>query len=344
MVEGKIYKISNTVNNKVYIGQTIQSLSTRFSRHKQTKEMRCPHLSNAMDCYGKDKFSIELIDTAITKEELNEKEIYWIEYYDAVNNGYNIKDRNNNYVKRYLKEHSEKSKSKICKFTLEGKYIKSYNSIIEASKSENIRSGDISASCTQRQYYAKGYIWVYEEDRNNTLLINSKVNRKGICNSFKKKSGKEIEKEKNFSMYYKLKKFNQDQEIELFKLYYSVKYNQIQLAKIYECSRALIVKSLRMAEKQKRAKYLLHLKDNKNLKILQIDKQTKEIINIFDNAKDAERSINLVGVGVNRALNSNKNDGSPRTAGGFIWKRISAKDLAMIEEQQEIEKIIDNES
>ena len=73
-------------------------------------------------------------------------------------------------------------------------------------------------------------------------------------------------------------------------------------------------------------------------------KQTKEIINIFDNAKDAERSINLVGIGVNRALNSNKNDGSPRTAGGFIWKKISAKDLTMIEEQQEIEKIIDNES
>ena len=74
MFEGKVYKITNIVNNKVYIGQTIQSLSTRFSRHKQTKEMRCPHLANAIDKYGVNNFTIEQIDIANTKEELDGKE------------------------------------------------------------------------------------------------------------------------------------------------------------------------------------------------------------------------------------------------------------------------------
>lgn len=42
--------------------------------------------------YGKENFIIEQIDSATTQEELDEKEIYWIKKYDAINNGYNSKD------------------------------------------------------------------------------------------------------------------------------------------------------------------------------------------------------------------------------------------------------------
>lgn len=76
---GIIYKISNTINNKVYIGQTRYSLEHRFTAHKK-KAMQNTishvHLHEAMRKYGVDNFYIEQIDIAETPEELNQKEIY----------------------------------------------------------------------------------------------------------------------------------------------------------------------------------------------------------------------------------------------------------------------------
>ena len=90
---GIIYKISNTINNKVYIGQTRYSLEHRFTAHKK-KAMQNTishvHLHEAMRKYGVDNFYIEQIDIAETPEELNQKEIYWIAYYNSFLAGYNM--------------------------------------------------------------------------------------------------------------------------------------------------------------------------------------------------------------------------------------------------------------
>ena len=48
--------------------------------------------SRAIRKYGKDNFLGYVIDTAKTKEELDQKECYWIKFYDAVNHGYNTTD------------------------------------------------------------------------------------------------------------------------------------------------------------------------------------------------------------------------------------------------------------
>lgn len=86
-----IYKITNKVNNKIYIGQTINSLEQRFSRHKQDalSGRLDTHLARAIRKYGEDNFIAEIIDTAQTQDELTKKEYYWIGYYDACNFGYN---------------------------------------------------------------------------------------------------------------------------------------------------------------------------------------------------------------------------------------------------------------
>lgn len=86
----KIYKITNKINGKVYVGQTSESLSQRFSRHMgyQSKE-HDSKFYRAIRKYGKDNFFIELLDTAETQEELDEKEVFWILKLNAVSNGYN---------------------------------------------------------------------------------------------------------------------------------------------------------------------------------------------------------------------------------------------------------------
>ena len=93
---GIIYKITNKINNKVYIGQVVakKGLAKRWKRHVDTAKSGANYLiSIAIRKYGEDNFTIEEIDTADSREELNEKEIYWISYYQSFtdrNKGYNM--------------------------------------------------------------------------------------------------------------------------------------------------------------------------------------------------------------------------------------------------------------
>ena len=90
-MRGFIYKITNNVNGKVYIGQTIQTIKERFYQHCATK---CSNsvlnmaIHKAIKKYGKSNFTIEVIEE-VDKDSLNDREKFWIEYYNSYNNGYN---------------------------------------------------------------------------------------------------------------------------------------------------------------------------------------------------------------------------------------------------------------
>lgn len=89
-MKGKIYKITNKINGKVYIGQTIQSLKDRFNRHcsdYKDNHFNMP-IKQAILKYGKENFAIELIEE-VEQDKLNEREVYWISIYDSYNKGYN---------------------------------------------------------------------------------------------------------------------------------------------------------------------------------------------------------------------------------------------------------------
>lgn len=87
----KIYKITNLINRKSYIGKTAFSLDKRFQEHckdalRQTKETR--PLYSAFNKYGIENFTIELIEEC--EEEIsNLREQYWIGFYQTYTNGYN---------------------------------------------------------------------------------------------------------------------------------------------------------------------------------------------------------------------------------------------------------------
>lgn len=87
-----IYKATNKINGKVYIGQSHKSLEERMRRHKNDSTRQDSYFYRAIRKYGWENFSWEIIDTAKTDEELNQKEIYWIQYYESFDNkekGYN---------------------------------------------------------------------------------------------------------------------------------------------------------------------------------------------------------------------------------------------------------------
>lgn len=89
---GRIYIIKNTVNSKVYIGQTKVSIKLRFQNHLSAARKGKDYvIGKAIRKYGEDKFYIELLEECPV-EELNKKEIYWILFFDSTNNkhGYNM--------------------------------------------------------------------------------------------------------------------------------------------------------------------------------------------------------------------------------------------------------------
>lgn len=87
-----IYKITNLLNNKVYVGQTTKALDERWKQHKRNiREGRKYHLYNAIRKYGIDNFKVEVIDKAESFIDLSLKEIFWIQFYNTTNRkfGYN---------------------------------------------------------------------------------------------------------------------------------------------------------------------------------------------------------------------------------------------------------------
>jgi len=94
-----IYKITNLVNGKVYIGQTTKSLEKRKCQHlKKARQGAQTHLYQAIRKYGEENFNFEIICRAFDKETLNELETHYIELYDSIHSGYNMVDGGNNNI------------------------------------------------------------------------------------------------------------------------------------------------------------------------------------------------------------------------------------------------------
>lgn len=96
---GYIYKITNLVNNKAYVGQTKQPIEIRWEAHvyaafRENDDNRY-YLHRAINKYGLDKFKFEIIEE-VPNTKLDEREIYWIAHFHTYrydeegNSGYNL--------------------------------------------------------------------------------------------------------------------------------------------------------------------------------------------------------------------------------------------------------------
>ena len=88
-----IYKITNNVNDKVYIGQTIKTLQQRWSHHLcLAKQGSTLYFHKAICKYGKDSFKTEQISLTENKDAANAVECFFIKHFNAMDNryGYNL--------------------------------------------------------------------------------------------------------------------------------------------------------------------------------------------------------------------------------------------------------------
>ena len=201
---GYIYKISNTVNNKLYIGQTVKTIQTRFREHirsARTNTNQTMIIPKAIKKYGEDNFSISEIEKIIedSKEELfnklNEREIFYISLYNTVRpNGYNVTSGGHN---------SDNLCIPVDQYDLNGVLINSYKSITDAA--QIISNNDIPISvpliryvCNGKYKTAKNYIFRFKGEsfdkyettviRNNKKAIDQYDLNGNLLNTFESKA------------------------------------------------------------------------------------------------------------------------------------------------------------
>lgn len=229
---GVIYKTTNKINGKIYIGKRVFN-SDKFNRSKYYGSGKLIKLSIVK--YGMDNFNREILEE-VENNLLSKREIYWIDYFNSTNLdiGYNLSSGGNSTCGRIIgkmsditkqklreitltqlkvkghpfknKHHTDETKNKIRKKLegvilsenrikksadghrglkynkppkvkkekidqsikivqkyINGEYIKTWHSIMEASKYYGFDRSGISRACSGKYKQCNGYKWEYLE-------------------------------------------------------------------------------------------------------------------------------------------------------------------------------------
>jgi group I intron endonuclease len=123
-----IYKITNTINNKIYIGLSTKSVE-KSTNYLGSGEIQ----SRAIKKYGKENFIKEILEDGIScMQILSEREIYWINEYNSTDHsiGYNITKGGEGF----RSNHTQEAKDKIRKFYKGKSYEELFGDMAEAEK------------------------------------------------------------------------------------------------------------------------------------------------------------------------------------------------------------------
>lgn len=207
----EIYKVTNQVNGKIYIGFTTQGYQTRWSKHLKDVESGSSYIFHkSIRKYGKECFTLEFIETCSSLTNMKEREIYWISQYQSNQRefGYNMTDGGDGTVGLELSQERKDNlsvrqgsiKVAVSKYTLDGIFIETFESLNAAARSVTGSVGAISNSIeTGGTCY--GYKWKKETKVKNNIvklfdenndLINSFPSISKFLENFKIKDKKRV--------------------------------------------------------------------------------------------------------------------------------------------------------
>lgn len=288
---GFIYKIENIINHKIYIGQTTKkNPEKRFKEHIY-KAFSSPNtfLHEAIRKHGVENFTFSVIEE-VENKDLNEREMYWISYYDSYNKGYNM-TLGGNTLKR----------EKYCKVSDET-ILECYFGQAEQNGSKTAKLLDISEDTVYRRL--KEY-HIFARTKQEIAIENNKQFYKPIwqvdINTF------QIVKEwKSVSEAKKVLRFKAD----------ALEARKVKVSKGYlwcyanEESYNLLISRVKDADLRRNLQY--------QYQIQQIDKNTNEVINTYSSIREATKALGKTRVSpISLAIN-----GHQEIAHGYKWKKI----------------------
>lgn len=169
MYEGYVYKITNLINGKIYIGVTKRNIKIRFNEHS-TCVKRQPNrpsvIGLAIEKYGKENFKIEVLEKIEfnTNKKLNDKlnilEKQYVKMFQSYKKdiGYNRTMGGDSAANQIVK--------KVVQYDIDCKIIKIYESETQASIETGLSVSDISKCCKGKStgYLVGGFYWTFEGD------------------------------------------------------------------------------------------------------------------------------------------------------------------------------------
>lgn len=172
---GVIYKITNLINNKSYIGQTTQEPKDRFYQHRKnsitegSKEYNYP-LYRAFRKYGLDNFLFEVIATNINQDELCDVEKNFILKFETCGkSGYNqtIETTNPMFDEEVVNKMKQSARERVGRRIAlidNGEIVEKFISLTEAAEKYDLSNTKIFAVCKGEQRHTKNYVFRFLDD------------------------------------------------------------------------------------------------------------------------------------------------------------------------------------
>ena len=293
-----IYKITNKINGKVYIGQS-QDIYKRWYDHK--KECRKKRKDIVLYCaftkYGIENFSFEIIEECAL-EELDDKEKFYIKKYNSYIDWENTNGYNMTIGGALCHTHvgNDDQGTRVYQYDKNGDFVAEYRNSVKAAKAVGLKGTASIFQAIKKNTLAAGYQWRRE---------------------YFKKIPKYV-KNKNT-----LKVLQYDKDGNFIKIHDSIEYASREI----DCSRSLIELCCEGHSKTGKGfiwKYYEHnfskkieVKEYKNLVTNPIEQYTLdgEFIEAYESSADAERK-----TGFNQCSIAECARGKQKTSFGYVWK------------------------
>ncbi|MDU5101134.1 MAG: GIY-YIG nuclease family protein [Clostridium butyricum] len=199
-IYGTIYKVTNLVNGKVYIGQTTNKKGFDGRYCGSIKNTHNEHLKSAIEKYGINKFKVDKqIDLAFSKDELDAKERSWIAIYKSNNGnfGYNYRDggsRGNTHEETKKKQSKARldldlAKHIICVNTLEEFSSGTLAFITYKGKPDNVANGITKYTQPYKSNIKYVYVWADDWNKMNDAEKQEKIDFCIKINKISKRKG-----------------------------------------------------------------------------------------------------------------------------------------------------------
>lgn len=179
-----IYKVTNKINNKVYIGLTTTTLHQRRLEHERSKDQT--HFHRAIKKYGKENFIWEILEECNDKEKLCELEKQYIKKYDSIKQGYNCTTGGETGYIQYVYKDRKGGNNPAARPIINLNTLQIFSCITEAAKFYGVSANNLGYVLNGKYKDCKGYKFDYYDENKKYIAI--PLTKEKLKNSNSRKS------------------------------------------------------------------------------------------------------------------------------------------------------------